>query len=268
MAAYLVLQAGIGLLLAAALAAGGILVERRRREERQDAATRWFVLWWLGLAAAWATWSLDALLANASRGAGGAAAYADYALILLYFALILLSFGSLCAYLLYLYTGRRGVMPLAAAAYGILTLVVLGLFVLVNHPSTFVVTSITDALFGQYQSLADGLRIALLAPVVLLALALYLVYPRMREPVKRRRVLLVSTSLFLYLLMPLLFPSNPGVAPADGGSWAREIANKAGLGLALAALLVAYRPSARVEASARRGPEAESAFQRRVHQLV
>lgn len=265
---FIAAQIAAGLALAAALAVGAAIVHRRRLEERQPPAARLFSLWWSGLAAAWAVWAVDTWIVGTARGGHGAAAVADYLLILLYFLVILGAFGSLFAYLLFLYTGRGGVSLAAWIVYGALTLALVALYVLVNPIASHPVTGINDAVFGRYQTTADVLRVLLLLPVLAASLALFLVARKIDEPVARRRVFLLSFSLFLYLLMPLLFPSNPGIAPVDATGWVREVLNKATLLLAIVTLFLAYRPAARLVEEDVRRAQVMSAITQRARELI
>lgn len=237
-------QALFGLIFALALTAAGELVRRRRGGARFGRPVRMFVLWWWGLGAAWATWATDALLVQVARGAGGVAAVIDFVLILAYFLIILMAFASLFYYLLFLYFGHEALASVVWGIYGVLALVVIGLFIAVNPVATFTVTGVNEAVFGEYQALADGLRIGLLLPVVLASLALFFMTRRVADAGQRYRLLLLSISLFAYLLMPLLFPSNPGLAPTSTWEWTREALNKGGLVVAVTAVFLAYKPPA------------------------
>lgn len=268
MDAYLVAQTFAAVVLAVALTSAALVVRRRRLQERQPRPARWFAAWWLLLGAAWATWAVDTWLVDAARGSGGALAAIDLALSSIYFLLILMAFASLFGYLLYLYTGREGIAWISLAVYGVLALALIGMLVLSHPAGTSVVTGIDAARFGPYQAAADAVRVALLLPAVLAALALVLVPRRIEDPVVRHRVLLVSASLFLYLLMPLLLPSNPGVRPADAAGWAREAANKLALVLSLLALFRAYRPVPRIAEVLARAESQARGIELRARQLI
>lgn len=274
--AYLSTQLAIGVVLGGGLLGLSRFLRAEHRDSRFPAASRMFETWWALLGAAWWAWAIDTLIA-ASGATGSVAALVDYALIATYFALILLAFASLFHFLLFLYAGSRRLAWIVWTLYGGIAFALTILLLVANPPTRFAVTGLYgETLWGEYSGFANVLRVLLLLPVTLAALGLFFVVPRIPEARQKYRVLMLAASLALYLLMPLAFGSNPGVEPATGSQWVREVLNKAGLLAAIIAAFVAYRPPAwvqrRLESPGGRSRPAddarETALLRRVRDLV
>lgn len=241
---YLLAQVAFGLVIGLVLLGAGRMVLRRGRESRYLTAIRMFAAWWAGLGAAWLVWAADTLLVH-SGASSAAAAATDYALVVLYFGVILLAFACLFYYLLFLYVGNERLSWAVWVVYGGLTLVLLGLLFVASPPSAYQVSGLyADTLFGPYTTFANSLRVILVLPVLVAALALSSLARRATDPAHRYRVRLISASLAFYLVMPLVFGSNPGVQPVDATGWTREVLNKVGLLVAIVAALLAYHPPA------------------------
>lgn len=243
--AYLTAQIAFGFTLAVALLLVARMTWRARRAGRFRPAARMFAAWWASLGGAWLVWALDTWIVAAAP-ASSAVAVLDFVLIAAYMALILVAFGSLFYYLLFLYAGDLRVARAAWVIYGMVAVALVGLLLVGRPPSDAVTGLYADALFGPLTPIAQGLQVLLLLPVLLASLALFLMIRRAPDAPSRYRVLLISTSLAFYLVMPLLFGSNPGVEPTTAVEWTREVLNKAGLIVALAAAVLAYHPPRRL----------------------
>lgn len=244
MDAYVAVQLALGVLLGLALFVVARLVGRGASGPRFVAARRMFALWWTGLGAAWLVWAADTVLFQQGL-AGEPWAALDWLLVVVYFLLVIMAFGSLFYYLLVLYTDRPRLAWSVWAIYGAATVALLVLLTLANPPwDEHVEGLFATTLFGPYATLANALRALLLVPPILASLGLFALYRRLEPSLQRYRLLLVSTSLAFYLLMPLVFGSNPGVQPVDATGWTREVLNKVGLLVAIVAALLAYHPPA------------------------
>lgn len=254
---YVAAQTALGAAIAIALLVVARMTVRQTASSRFPTAARMFSLWWAGLGLAWLAWAADTLLVHLAEDGRGAALL-DYGLIIAYFMLVIMAFASLFYYLLFLYVGSARLSWTVWTIYGVLTLLLLALLLVASPPTEFHLSGLyATTLFGEYSALADVLRAILLVPVIVAALALFWVSRRVADPLQRYRVLLVSSALAFYLLMPLFFGSNPGVEPETAAGWAREILNKAGLFAAVGAALMAYHPPAWVRRRiARRTEEA------------
>lgn len=269
---YLGVQVTIGVILAGALAFVARLTVEQHRATQFPAPARMFALWWAALGAAWLTWALDTLLVS-SGADGRGAALLDYGLIVLYFGFILMAFASLFYYLLFLYVGSKRLSATVWWTYGAVTVGLVALLVAASPPASFEVSGLYADLFGGYTTFANVLRLALLLPVILAALALLWVPRSLPTGPQRRRARYLSASLVFYLLMPLLFGSNPGVEPDTTMEWFREAMNKLGLLVAIVAAVLAYRAPTPAKASAARsagvGKEAaRSALEARLRELI
>jgi hypothetical protein len=240
---YLVAQIAFGFALGVLLFWLAAFLDRERGPSRFATASHMFTRWWRGLGAGWLLWAADTLLVH-SVGPGRAWALLDYLLVMGYILVILMAFASLFYYLLFLYVGSERLAWVAWGLYGAITVGILVVMLLARPPTALDAATglYAPALWGDYTSVVQLLQAALLVPVIVASVALFTLVARVSDPLRRYRVLLLSSSLTIYLVMPLLFGSNPGVEPTDAAQWAREILNKAGLLVAVGAAVLAYRP--------------------------
>jgi hypothetical protein len=220
----------------------GVIVNKKKVANEYSMPVKMFSLWWTALGTSCLVWVLDTILINEFPEATGFPAVLDYVLILAYFVLILIAFASLFYYLLFLYFGSEKLSKLVWGIYGGVAVVLMIIFGLANNPATFHVTGLFEKIYGPYQAVADLLQMVLLLPVIIASVALFTVYRRMSEPTQKYRILMLSTSLTFYLIMPLFFPSNPGVVPQTTAALVIEIMNKVGAFIAVTALYMTYYP--------------------------
>lgn len=239
---YVAAQTVFGVVMGVVLLAVARMTLREYERSRFPTPARMFAMWWGCLGAAWLAWALDTLLVT-SGARGAAAAVFDYALIVLYFALILMAFASLFYYLLFIYIGSARLAWTVWVIYGAATAALTALLLTASPPWNFEVSGLyAPRLFGEYTAWANALRVILLLPIMVAAVALFALVRKSPERRQRYRVLLIASSLTFYLVMPLFFGSNPGIEPTSAAAWAREAANKAGLLVAVSAVILAYRP--------------------------
>jgi len=241
---YLIGQVIFAFVIALALAGVARLSRRQYEGSRFPTAARMFSIWWAGLGAAWVTWAIDTLVVHTANSPRGLSAGLDYVLVAIYFTLIIVSFGSLFYYLLFVYVGSARLSWTVWVIYGGLAIALALLLLTANPPGDYQVTGLYGSLYGDYQQVAGILQAILLLPVIGAAVGLFFVARRASDPGQRYRVLLISSALTFYLILPLVFGSNPGVEPSDARGWIRELVNKIALLTAVAAMWLAYHPPA------------------------
>lgn len=246
---------------AALFALVGRTMQRRRVSPEGRSAQLGFVAWWYGIAGV--------------SIVGAAMAFPGFPLdVGLFLVVAFLLIGVLCAalagllhYLVFLYTSRNALGAIVAAyvAFFVLLIVFIGL----NEP-----TGLQETRWGpelDYANPIDGgplywtVVLALIAPPVVAALAYFTLYWKARDPVLKRRILLVSLSIAVWFGSSLV-----GMAPGarDTDWW---ILTSRVIGLAAAAtILYAYAglkpsvpdqpsPAAATEDSIYEGPRREVA---------
>lgn len=235
MAPTLLVAAGFASVSAAVFAYVGWRLGRREVEETAKPAARSFTVWWYGLA-----------LVTALGAAGNLAGTLGATSLPLFVALLYASLALLCValwgllyFLLYLFTGRRGlVAPLAvfyAAYFALLVAVVTQAApnaVVVDRWSTHVVYA------RPFEGLVTNVLLSLLIlPQLAGALAYFTLVFRLREPTLRYRVALVSSSIIVWFMSAYL-GALAGLASQD---WWQVASRLLGLGAATA-ILLAYQP--------------------------
>jgi uncharacterized membrane protein len=255
---YLSTQIAFGVLIGVVLLLVSRMTLRRQAHSQFPTAGRMFAVWWGSLGVAWWVWAGDTLLVG-SGASGSVAGLIDYMLVAAYFVFIFVAFASLFYYLLFLFVGSPRLSWAVWLLYGAIAVVLAGLLALADPAWDGHVTGLNgDAIFGAYTNVADVLGVVFIVPVIIAALSLFFVVRRAEDHAQRYRILLLSTSLAFYLLMPLFFDSNPGIQPDGTAAWVREILNKVGLLAAVAAVVLAYRPPAwvakRIGARTQKGP--------------
>ena len=228
-----------GLLIGLAYAtAGGFLMRRARRSGQL--ALRLFAAFWLGVGAyavAEGAWALS--YAAGARSFGVALAVLQVKILS-----VSAGFGGLVAYLAYLYTGRRRAVGMALAYY------VAVYAMLQAHYAYRQPVAQGEGLWGMRLEYAHAsvepwwtLALAmLLVPPIVAAVAYASLLRVAREPALRRRIMLTSFSLLLFLTPTLL-------AWRAGGAWwwgptEKALGALAALGM-LGALRAAYKDGAR-----------------------
>src|ERR1041385_1095569 len=170
----------------------GRTIQRRDVSPEARQARTAFATWWYGL---------DALTA-----VGVLLALPGFPLDLrLFLGLTVLLLGVLCAalaglvhYLVFLYTSRRGALPYIAAGYGAVFLLILEL-VREDGPVGLKSTRFGPQISYAHEVMGGPLYLTVivlfLVPPIVAALAYLSLYWKVREPVLKRRILLVSVSI-------------------------------------------------------------------------
>lgn len=203
MAPLLFLDAAAGALIASLATIVGVLNRRRVAEEAQGMrALRSFAVAWFGYAGFAAANASRSLLA----GLGWTDVSTHVAIQIAAYGLFCLTLWGLTTYLLVIYRGTLDRTAHVRAYFA-------GLFVLLvavtlwNAPSGIETDGWVPSLI-QTRTLPPPLfllvLLSLLGPPLVLAVAYAALYPRTADPVARRRILLVSASLVLWVGVNLL----------------------------------------------------------------
>jgi hypothetical protein len=195
--AKLLADAVLGALAALLFAHVGRLNARRQGVD-QDArrAFRQFAAWWLGLAG----YTLVGVLRSLLAGLGDLDIRTHVALEMAGYVPLLVALWGLLSYLVYIYAGTHRWQPFLKGYHVALCL---GLWLLLarTRPVAVVARGWTTKL--AYADPLQGaplalLVLAILGPVLAAAIGYGGLYPRTKDPVARRRILLVSAALVLW----------------------------------------------------------------------
>lgn len=175
----------------------------RRRHAPQDArlALTMFALWWFGLAASTALGGIRGVLAAA--GVDNVAVY----LTLTHVSLVPLTVAlwALLYYLLFLYTGRAGILWPLSVGYALLYLALVGLLVWLSPTGVAIENGVARVEYAR--SLAGpGLAVllgAFLGPVVVAAVLYGSLFFRLKDRTQRYRVGLVSSAFLAWFASPI-----------------------------------------------------------------
>jgi hypothetical protein len=212
-------------------------VLRRRRSDSPDSRLAWrlFVAWWYALSAATSSGAILNLL-----GAFGIVGLPLFTTItIMNFLAICVALYGLVFYLLYLYTGKRGILaPLSIfyiAYYGLLVY-----YVQASQPISVTVQPWRATLV--YQTPLHGpifslVLILLLFPPIVGGFAYFMLYFQVKPATQRYRILLVSWSIIIWFLS-VFFVSSAGLSDEN---WWQVISRLIGLAAAFA-ILFAYQP--------------------------
>lgn len=219
----------------------GAVVARRPVPADSRAASLAFAAWWFGIGG-------NGLLTGA-RGIAAAFGLTDRGagrgvFLALYVLAILLTIAAVCGllfYLLYLFTGRRGLLRPLVAFYTLYALVALyALWRL--EPSAIVAGKWFAQVTVAHQDALGGALLGILVALLLLpqiggAIAYLTLYPRVRGAEQRFRVLLVSLALLVWLGSALAAP----MLRLGEHEWWQAGGRLVGLTAAIV-VLIAYRP--------------------------
>lgn len=214
---------------------GAMLARRRVSGEAQLAATL-FAVWWLGLAATTAIGGVLDIL-----GAFSLASLPTVLTLTMFNLLVVcVALWGLLFYLVYLFTGRRGVL-LPLSAFYVAYYALLVYFIVSGNPVGVEIRRWNVALDYAIDLSANPLwtpvLLLLLVPQIAGALAYFTLYFRVKDRTSRYRVALVSWSIIIWFTT-VLVAAGTGLSTADDYQLASRFL---GLGAALA-ILFAYRP--------------------------
>lgn len=212
-------------------------VLRRRRSDSPDSRLAWrlFVVWWYALAAATLSGAVLSIL-----GAFGVVGLALFTTItIMNFLATCVALYGLVFYLLYLFTGNRGILaPLSIfyiAYYGLLVY-----YVQASEPISVAVQPWRTTLVYQNPLKGPIFSIALLLllfPPIVGGLAYFMLYFQVKPATQRYRILLVSWSIIIWFLS-VLFVNVAGLSEEN---WWQVLSRLIGLVAALA-IMFAYQP--------------------------
>jgi hypothetical protein len=213
----------------------GCVVGARRTTPHARLAIAAFATWWYGLAAVTMVGTLVGLLAADGR--------MSLPLFIAFTHLILLglvvALWGLVYYLLYLFTGRRGLWVPLTVFYAVYWAALL-YFIQRSEPIGIIVKGWSAQLAYAKDTtgpLGTVLLLLLVLPQIVGAFAKFTLFFRTRERTQRFRIALVSWSIIVWFSTGLL-TSSPSMAASDAWQLASRLV---GLGAALA-ILVAYQP--------------------------
>lgn len=214
---------------------GRVLSRRRSSSPDSRLAWRLFVVWWYALALATFFGAILTLLG--SFGITNLPLYTTVTLMNLLATCVAL-FG-LMFYLLYLFTGNRGLIAPLSVFY-ILYYMLLIYYVEASTPTSVTIERWRTVLV--YENQIKGpfyllLLLLLVFPQIIGSLAYFTLYFRVEPITQKYRILLVSWSIILWFLSAF-FASIAGLAQYD---WWQVVSRLIGLGAALA-ILLAYQP--------------------------
>jgi len=204
------------------------------REHRR--ANDLFALWWWGLAALSILGGIVSLAAALGfRDVAAFSVFTAVALLLLCIALL-----GLLSYLLYLFTGRNGLLLPLAVGYGAFYVAMLALLAAAGPDGVEVTHWGAKLTFARpiAPAFAAALGVGLLLPQALCALAYLRLARRLEDRAQRHRVEMVAVSIFLWFLSSL-FASAAGLGQSD--AW-QVLSRCISLAAALT-ILGAYRPT-------------------------
>lgn len=200
-------------------------------------AARAFIVWW---------WSLGAYLGLV--GLSGLAAVAGVRALPVFLAVRIVSFPLLaasawgiCTYVLYLFTGRRVVFTITTI-YAVLAGFAFALQTWIDAPSSVVVGDWSAGLAPPAdRTLLNAVYAFFAIPLIASTLAYASLFARVRDPMQRYRIALVSGSILAWVV--------GGFAGASSGNALAQFVTVTLLGLVAAlAVLLAYKPPAFVVA--------------------
>ncbi|MEA3199411.1 MAG: hypothetical protein QOE90_839 [Thermoplasmata archaeon] len=229
---------------------GNVLRARGSHEPGAGVATRAIVAWWWGLGAYLGMLGALDLLAFVG--------FAPYALHLaariVGVALLALCAWGFSTYVLYLYGGPSRALFRLTAIYGALAALAFYAETWIDHPTGVVVSAWASGLAPPADPrLLQGVYAFFAIPLVASILAYASLFVRVREPLQRYRIALVSSSLLAWVVGGFVGASSGGAA---------EFVAVTLLGLlAAGAVVLAYHPPRWV--LARIDPESEAAIETR-----
>lgn len=240
-ASTLLAGAAFSLLAATVYAFIGFVVSRRPVTADAKLAKGLFVTWWYGLAATSVYGGFNA--ATAALDVVNAA-LSEALLNGLILVLVVALFG-LAYYLIFLYTGKRGILVPLAAFYGAYY-VYLAYLIAVADPAGVEVRKWTAQVRYENEGVLGGnnllLVLLLLGPQILGALGYFSLYFKVEDRTVRYRIGVVSWAIIVWFGSSIV---GSATGLNEGDSW-QLISRLISLGAALA-ILAAYRPPAWVQ---------------------
>jgi hypothetical protein len=213
----------------------GLQQVQRETSPETRRAVQMFGVWWLTLGAATLMGALSSLAASAGYR------NVDVFEGLLYVELLLICIGlmGLLYYLLYLFTGRRGLLGPLVVVYAVFFVALLVEFYQANPIAVTVGRWAATVTYERPLTASATVLFtaALILPQILGAFAYLTVAFRVKDRTPRFRIVLVSTSIIVWFLSSLL-ASVGGLNEAD---WWQAASRSLGL-LAALATYVAYNP--------------------------
>jgi hypothetical protein len=216
---------------------GQVLSQRRSSSDGSRTAWLLFVVWWYALAATTLSGAVLSLLG--ALGFVGLPLFTTFTLVNL-LAICVALYG-LVFYLLYLYTGNRGLLAPLTVFY-IAYYILLVYYVQASGPASVEVQRWRTVLVYENQlrgPLFVTALLLLLLPPILGGLAYFLLYFQVKSPTQKYRILLVSWSIIIWFISGLI-ATITGLSQYD---WWQVTSRLIGLGAALA-ILLAYQPPA------------------------
>jgi hypothetical protein len=214
---------------------GRVLSRRHSSSPDTRLAWRLFVVWWYALAATTLSGAILSLLG--ALGIAGLPLFITITLVNLLATCVAL-YG-LVFYLLYLYTGNRGLLAPLSVFY-IAYYILLVYYVEASNPIGVAVARWRATLVYQHQIEGPLFQIAillLLFPPIIGGLAYFMLYFRVKPVTQKYRILLVSWSIIIWFLSTFL-ASITGFSQYD---WWQVVSRLIGLGAALL-IMLAYQP--------------------------
>jgi hypothetical protein len=214
---------------------GRVLSRRNSSSPDSRLAWRLFVAWWYALAAT--TLSSAVLSLLGAFGIAGVPLFSTFTLVNL-LALCIGLFG-LVFYLLYLFTGNRGVLGPLSLFY-IAYYILLVYYIQASDPIDVTVQRWRATLVYQNQLRGPLFQVAfllLLFPPILGSLAYFMLYFQVKSPTQKYRILLVSWSIIVWFLSAYV-ANISGLAQYD---WWQIVSRLIGLAASLA-IMFAYQP--------------------------
>lgn len=237
--ATLLLGALAALASAAAYGYVGFRVATRKGADHDRLAFWAFGLWWSGLASL----SLVGAAQNVLWLAGVDDVRAFTAIAYITLTPFCIAIWGLFYFLAYLFSGRRGLLPASMALYGLLYVVLIAVVAILDPVGIEVRTWDVRVEYANTLSPAGmaAFHALLVVPIMAGAVAYGSLYFRVKEPLQRYRIGVVSLSLILWFGGPVV-AQLAGINQGD--VWAM-VSRLIGL-LAALAILLAYRPPARI----------------------
>lgn len=213
------------------------LVLSRRRQASSEAGMAWhlFVIWWYGLAAS--NLSSAALILLGAFGITSLPLFTTITYVNL-MAVCVALFG-LMFYLLYLFTGNRGLLvPLIVFYFAYFFFLVY--YTQARNPVGVTVERWRAALEYQNEIQSPLFAVAiilLVVPQIIGSLAYFTLYFKVKTATQKYRILLVSWSIIIWFLSLLL----AGISGLSQQDWWQIVSRLIGLSASLA-ILMAYQP--------------------------
>jgi hypothetical protein len=198
-------------------------------------AWKLFTLWWFSLAVSTLTGFIFNLMGAIGRPILPVFVALTYANLLI----ICIALWALLYYLIYLFTGKPGIL-IPLSAFYLIYFVLLVYYITVSTPNGVEVgrwTTSLKFLFPLSGPLIMFILLLLVLPQILGSLAYLTLFFRVEERTQKYRILLVSLSLVIWFGLALVAPAI-GIASED---WWQVASRAIGLGAALV-ILMAYRP--------------------------